>query len=74
MKQIKQDFSLKAWGPAPWVNLAGRADANIQLFLEYGHVAYQIKGNYPCSNMVANTLPYDHPPPDPGVKKSIQLF
>ena len=23
-------------------------------FLEHGHVAYQIKGNHECSNMVAN--------------------
>ena len=30
-------------------------------FLEYGHVAYQIKGNDACSSMVANILP--DPPP-----------
>ena len=30
-------------------------------FLEYGHVAYQIKGNDGCSNMVANILPVDTP-------------
>ena len=26
-------------------------------FSEYGHVAYQIKGNDACSNMVTNILP-----------------
>ena len=31
--------------------------------LEHGHVAYQIKGNQDCSNMVANILPTD-PTPD----------
>ena len=37
------------------------------IFSEYGHVAYQIKGNHECSNMVANILPTDPhlttPPP-----------
>ena len=34
-------------------------------FSEHGHVAYQIKWNHECSNMVANDL---HAlPPDPGV-------
>ena len=28
-------------------------------FSEYGHVAYQIKGNDACSNMVANILSVD---------------
>ena len=35
------------------------------IFLEYGHVAYQIKGNDACSNMVANILPDPPPPADP---------
>ena len=49
-------------------------------FSEHGHVAYQIKGNHMCSNMVANILPADPPPPPPpdpgnGVNKiKIQLF
>ena len=34
------------------------------IFLDYGHVAYQIKENHECSNMVANILAGD-PPPDP---------
>ena len=32
---------------------------------EHGHVAYQIKGNQECSNMVANILPADPPPLPP---------
>ena len=28
-------------------------------FSEHGHVAYQIKENHECSNMVANILPAD---------------
>ena len=28
-------------------------------FSERGHVAYQIKGNHKCSNVVANILPAD---------------
>ena len=28
---------------------------------EHGHVAYQIKGNHKCSNMVAKILPADPP-------------
>ena len=42
-------------------------------FSEHGHVAYQIKGNHKCSNMVANVLPADptHPhDPGVGVKRS----
>ena len=45
---------------------------------EHGYVAYQIKGNHECSNMVANILPHDPIPliPDPGyeVKKSNSSF
>ena len=35
------------------------SEAKILLFSEYGHVAYQIKGNYAFSNMVANILHAD---------------
>ena len=35
----------------PWVDLGV-----IQRFSEYGHVAYQIKGNDECSNMQAHIL------------------
>ena len=30
-------------------------------FLEYGHIAYQIKADNACSNMIANFLPTDSP-------------
>ena len=33
-------------------------------FLEHGHVAYQIKGNHGCSQMVENILAGE-PPPTP---------
>ena len=45
-------------------------------FSEHGHVAYQIKGNDACSNMVANILTAD-PSPRPlgfGQKVKIQLL
>ena len=31
-------------------------------FSEHSHVAYQIKWNHKCSNLVANTVPADPPP------------
>ena len=34
-------------------------------FSEQCHVAYQIKRNHKCSNMVANILPAEPPPPPP---------
>ena len=34
-------------------------------FSEHGHVAYQIKENQECTNMVANILPADPLPPSP---------
>ena len=37
----------------------------IATFSEHCHVAYQIKGNQVCSNMVANILPADPPMPPP---------
>ena len=49
-------------------------------FSEHDHVAYQIKGNHECSNMVANILHSDPPPPPPRTigkivsKDQIQLF
>ena len=61
MKQIKWDFSLKAWVQAPLVDLGGGAEAKIKLFSVYSHVAYKIKADNVCSNMVANILPTDTP-------------
>ena len=42
------------------------------IVLEYGHVAYQIKGNHGCSNMVENILAGNclPPPLTLGVKRS----
>ena len=46
-----------------------------QTFAEHGHVAYQIKWNHECSNMVANILHADHPRPWKwGHKVKIQHF
>ena len=61
MKHIKRDFNLKAWVPAPGVDLGGGAEAKNKTFSEYGHVAYQIKADNVCSYMVANILPTDTP-------------
>ena len=58
MKHIKRGFSLKAGVRACWVDLGGGAEVT---FSEYGHVAYQIKADDFCSNMVANILPTDTP-------------
>ena len=41
------------------MDLGGGAEAKIQLFSEYGHVAYLIKAVDAGSNMVANILPTD---------------
>ena len=42
-------------------------------FSEHGHIAYQIKGNRKCSNMVASILPAA-PSPDPGVKAGLAQY
>ena len=57
MKHIKQDFSLKAWVRACWVDLGGGTKVKIKLV----HVAYQIKADDASSNMVANILLKDTP-------------
>ena len=46
-------------------------NVKIQFFLEHGHVAYQIKGNHGCSNMVENSVSGNPlPPPSyPGGQK-----
>ena len=75
MKHIKQDFSLKAWVLASWVDLGGGAEAKIKLFSEYGHVAYQFKADNTGSNMVGNILPTDTPLTQRGrVKRSNYIF
>ena len=63
MKHIKQDFSLKTWVQFPGVDLVSGAKAKIKLFrnMVAGNVAYQIKADNSCCNMVANILPTDTP-------------
>ena len=51
----------------------GWDNAKIQLFSEYGPVAYQIKGNEAYNNMIANILPL-HTPLTPGVGSKGQIF
>ena len=68
MKHIKHCL-----GMVPLVDLEGVAEAKIQLFLKYGHFAYQRKRNDSCSNMVATILPID-PSPDPGVCGQNSIF
>ena len=46
---------------------------NFNFFSEYGHVAYQIKGNDACSNRVANSFTHRLPPPDTGVGSKGQI-
>ena len=61
MKHIKRDFSLKAWVRSLGVDLGVGSRPKLN-FLKYGRVAYQMKANDTCSNMVANVLPTDTPP------------
>ena len=42
-------------------------------FSEYGHVAYQIKGNEAYNNMLANILPF-HTPLTPGLGSKGQFL
>ena len=37
----------------------------VKIQINHGHVVYQIKGNHESSNMGANMLPADPPPPRP---------
>ena len=46
-------------------------------FSEYGYLAYQIKGDDTCSNMIATILSVDHGhilDPRDGVKRSKHIF
>ena len=52
---------MKAWVQSPGVDLRGGAEDKIKLFSECGHVAYPIKANDACSNVVAYILPTDTP-------------
>ena len=53
--------------PLPWTLGMGSVGQN-SAFSKHGQrhtVAYQIKGNHECSNMVTNILLLDTPPPTP---------
>ena len=63
MKYTRPDFLSKVCvRPPGWTWCVG-SKGQIATFSEHCHVAYQIKGNQVCSNMVANILPADPPPP-----------
>ena len=57
-KLIKQDFSLEAWVLFPLGGLKGWGQGQNKTFSEYCLVAYQIKADDACSNMVANILSF----------------
>ena len=73
MKHIKWDFSLKILIQSPGLDLGLGSRPKLNFF-EYGHVAYQIKANHACSNMVANILPTDTLDPGDGVKRSFSFL
>ena len=54
-------FEFEGLGPIPWAGLGVGVETKIKLFFKYGYVAYQMKANDTCSNMVANVLPTDTP-------------
>ena len=62
--------------PPPLLTLGIGSKGWISTFSQHGHVAYKIIGNQVCSNMVANILPTNTPPPDPedGVNRSNSFF
>ena len=63
MKYTRPDFLSKVWvRPPGWTWCVG-SKGQIATFSEHCHVAYQIKGDQVCSNMVENILPADPPPP-----------
>ena len=65
---LDQDLGLTLW-----VDTGGGAAAKNSTISEYGHVAYQIKGNDACSNMVANIFPADHQPGPWGWGKKVKI-
>ena len=78
MKHIKCDFRSKASIGSPgWTYVVGSKAQN-STSSEYGHVAYQIKRNHTCSNIIGNILPAEPPPPPHantgGLSVKIQLF
>ena len=55
------------------MDLGDGAEAKIKLFSKYGHVAYQIKADDDCNNMVANILHTDIPGTQ-GKEPKVKLF
>ena len=49
--------------PTPNLTLGMGSVGQNSTFSEHVHVAYQIKKNHKCSNLVANNLPADPLPP-----------
>ena len=60
------------YAPGAKNNLQGQTYINLSL-LEYGHVAYQVKGNGIYNNMLANSMPL-HIPLTPGVGQKVFFF
>ena len=56
--------NLPADHPHP-LTLGFGSKGHISTFAEHGHVAYHIKGNHECGNMISNILSVDPPPPPP---------
>ena len=54
-------FAIEGLCLTPCVDLGVGSEGQNSTFSEHGHVAYQIKENHKCSNMVANILPRDAP-------------
>ena len=50
-----------------------RSKGQNSTFSEHGHVAYQIKGNHKCSNIVVNIFP-KHPNPGDGSIGQVSTF
>ena len=65
--------SVESQGLIPWVDLVGWVDEKKTLFSEYGHVAYQFKGNEAYNDMLVNTLTI-HALSTPGVRSKGQFF
>ena len=71
MQQHGSKCSILPVDPLP--RLWGSKGRNLT-FSEHDHVAYQIKWNHECNNMVANILPVDPLPGPWGQKVEIQIF
>ena len=59
MQHGSNNSSIRPPSPDPGYGSIGQNSA----FSEHGHVAYKIKEDHECSNMVVNILRADPPPP-----------